>query len=54
MRAAAAAAGATAGSVFGAYMDAAEAMLADDVAANKAIGAFGADAVLAHVSPRPP
>lgn len=45
---AAAAAGATPGSVLRSFGDAAEAMLAADVAANKAIGRFGADAVKQH------
>lgn len=45
---AAAAAGATPSSVLWSYSDAAEAMLAADVAANQAIGRFGADAVKQH------
>jgi methylthioribose-1-phosphate isomerase len=47
VRAAAAAENATAGSVLGAYSDAAEAMLEADVSANRAIGRFGAEAILA-------
>lgn len=42
--------GATAASVLHAYSDAAEAMLAADVAANRAIGDFGADAILAEAA----
>ena len=46
VKAAAAAGGATAASVLTAYSDAAEAMLAADVNANRAIGSFGAEAIL--------
>jgi len=42
--------GAGSGDVLGAYVVAAEAMLAEDVAANKAIGDVGADAILAAMA----
>lgn len=48
VKAAASAGGATPSSVLQSYIDAAEAMLVADVAANKAIGRFGADAVKQH------
>lgn len=48
VKAAASASGATPASVLQGYIDAAEAMLVADVAANKAIGRFGADAVKQH------